>query len=122
MGVNVNLDLSKLEEKFSEDELRAKQAIFAERVAADMNKHCPEDEGTLRDSMKISSNFEEGLIVWNTPYAKDVLERDYVRCVKNPEALPHWPEATKEEKLEDWKDLASRLLDNADTNIGVASW
>ncbi len=122
MGVNVNLDLSKLEERFSKNELRAKQAIFAERVAADMNKHCPVDEGTLRDSMKISSIFEDGLIIWNTPYAKEVMERDHVRSVKNPEALPHWPEATKEEKLEDWKDLAGRLLDNADANVEVTSW
>lgn len=109
-GCNVTIDLSGIEAKFSEDALKAKQAVFAQRVGTDMNKHCPVDEGTLRDSMPVSSNFEAGEIVWNTPYAQKVLNADSVRRIKNPEATPNWPEVTKSERLDDWKEFAAQLI------------
>lgn len=108
--VNVTVDLSGVEAKLSESAIRAKQAVFAQRVGFDMNEHCPEDEGQLKGSMEASSNFEAGEIVWNTPYAHRVLNLDHVRTVKNKNACPHWPEKTKEEKMEDWRKFAAQLI------------
>lgn len=119
MGVSASIDLSKLEKRFSNEALRKKQAAFAHRVGFDMNKHCPVDEGTLRDSMPAASNFEAGQVIWDTPYAKEVMERDHVRTKKNPKALPHWPEATKAERLEAWRVAAANLLDGSDADVEV---
>lgn len=111
---NIKVDLSGIEAKLSESAIRAKQAVFAQRVATDMRKHVPVDEGTLRDSEPASSDYEAGQIVWNTPYARRVMNLDSVSTVKNPQATPHWPEVTKSEKLEDWRKFAAQLITGGD--------
>lgn len=106
----ITVDIGAIERKFSEAELRAKQAAFAHRIGFDMNERCAEDEGTLRDSMPTASDFENGQIVWDTPYAKDVYNADRVGTAKNPKATPHWGEVVKGEKLEAWRTMAGKLL------------
>ena len=120
-GAQVFVDLSGIEKKFSASALKSKQAVFAQRVAFDMRKHVPVDEGTLRDSEPISSDYENGLIVWNTPYAKYVLNADSVRTVKNPDAVPNWPEVTKAEKLNAWKKFAANLIGSDGVSIGATN-
>lgn len=117
---SIDIDLSGIEKKFSPEELKKKQAAFAHRVGFDMNKHCPYDEGTLHDSMPESSDFENGQVVWDTPYAKRVMNADTVRTVKNPEARPQWPEYTKSERLGEWRKFAANLLgDGAAVRVGA---
>lgn len=121
MGAKVDVDLSGLEQKFSESSLRAKQAVFAQRVAFDMRKHVPVDEGTLRDSEPMSSNYEQGYIIWNTPYAERVYEADNVRTVKNHQAKPHWADYTKKKKMEDWRQFAAELLSGDANSIAITT-
>ena len=106
----LSADLSGIERRFSAQALQAKQAAFARRVAFDMRDKVPVDTGALRDSEPVSSDYENGLIVWNTPYAQDVYNADRVRTVRNPNAVPHWAEASKAEKLGDWEAFAAALL------------
>lgn len=120
MKPKINVDISGIEKRFSDQQLRAKQAVFAQRVGFDMNKRCPEDSGTLKRSMDPNSNYEGGLIVWNTPYAKEILNADSVRTVKNPHATPNWPEATKQERLKDWRVMANALLCDENTSFSVS--
>ncbi len=115
---NVTVDLSKIEKRYSKDSLKAKQAAFAQRVAFDMREHVPVDEGTLRDSEPLSSDYASGKIIWNTPYAKDRYNADSVRTVKNAKASPHWAEVTKAEKLDSWKKMAAGLLGDDRVTIG----
>lgn len=110
----ITVDVKAVEKRFAPGELKAKQAAFTHRVGFDMNKYCPVDEGTLRDSMPLASAFEAGLIVWDTPYAKHVLNLDHVRTAKNRNATPQWPEAAKAERLEAWRTLAANLLKGAE--------
>lgn len=113
------VDISSIEKEFSDKSLKSKQAAFASRVALDMRKHVPEDEGTLRDSEPLNSDYENGQIIWNTPYAKIVLNADHVLTVKNHSATPQWPEVTKAEKLQDWKAFAAALMNgNGSMTIG----
>jgi len=107
----VKVDLGPLERKFSKTANKARQAVFAERVAFDCRKHVPVDEGTLRDSEPMASDYKGGRIIWNTPYARRVYNADHVRTTKNPEAAPHWAEVTKQEKLDDWKQFAAGLME-----------
>lgn len=117
---SIDIDLSGIEKKFSPEELKKKQAAFAHRVGFDMNKHCPYDEGTLHDSMPESSDFENGQVVWDTPYAKRVMNADTVMTVKNQEARPQWPEYTKSERLDEWRKFAANLLgDGAAVRVGA---
>ncbi len=113
---NISIDLSGVNKRFGAQALRKKQAVFAHRVGSDMNKHCPVDEGTLRDSMPISSDFDRGQVIWNTPYAQEVLNAKSVRNVKSKSAKPNWPEYTKKERLEDWEKMAAELM-GGDTSV-----
>ncbi len=112
------VDIKSIEKMFSDDALKAKQEAFASRVALDMRKHVPEDSGTLRDSEPLNSDYANGQIIWNTPYAKAVLNADHVKTVKNKEARPQWPEATKQEKLQDWREFAEKLVGNNRVSVG----
>ena len=107
----VKVDLGPLEKKFSSAANKAKQAAFAQRVAFDCRQHVPVDEGTLRDSEPMASDYPAGKIEWNTPYARRVYNADSVRTTKNPQAAPHWAEVTKQEKLGDWKKFATALME-----------
>lgn len=107
----VTVDLGALEQKFGESANKAKQAAFAQRVAFDCQQHVPVDEGTLRDSEPMASDYPNGQIVWNTPYARKVYNADSVRTTKNPQAAPHWAEVTKQEKLDDWRKFAAGLME-----------
>lgn len=120
-GSSTIVDISGIEKKFSGNALKAKQAAFAKRVAFDMRKKVPTDEGTLRDSEPVNSDYENGQVIWNTPYAKAVLNADHVRTTKNPNAAPQWPEATKAEKMQDWRDFAAALVGNDRISIGGSS-
>ena len=115
----ITVDLYGIEKKFSPSELRAKQAVFAQRVGFDMRKHVPVDEGTLRDSMDAASHYEAGQIVWDTPYAKEVYNADSVRTVKNKNAAPHWAEVAKAEKLESWRTMAGKLFGQASGSMTI---
>ena len=112
------IDLKGLEKRFSDSSLKAKQEAFASRVAFDMRKHVPEDSGALRDSEPLNSDYANGQIVWNTPYAKRVLNADHVRTVKNKNARPQWPEVTKQEKMQDWRDFAEKLIGDDHVTVG----
>jgi len=113
-----SLNLQGVEKKLGQAAMKPKQAAFAKRVALDMREHVPVDEGTLRDSEPMSSDYEGGKLVWNTPYAKRVYNADSVRRTKNPKASPHWAEVTKQEKLPNWKKFAAGLL-SGDGNVTV---
>lgn len=111
----VKIDLSGLALRFSPERLRSKQAAFAERVAFEMKDYAPlsdENHAHMRDTVDMASDFEEGHVEWQTPYAQYVhdLPQSSIRTVVNPNAKSHWPEKAKEERMEAWTDFANELL------------
>ena len=109
----VEIDLSGVERRFSPDRLRAKQEAFAARVAFETRDYVPEDQGTLKGSEPLASNYAEGTIEWQTPYAQRVcgLPQSSIRTTKNPNARSHWPEEAKRERLDAWEQYARRLME-----------
>ncbi len=67
--MSVTVDLSGLERMASEPEQRRRQEEFARRAALTMRQYVPVEEGALRASEPISSDYAAGLLVWGTPYA-----------------------------------------------------
>ncbi len=109
-STSVTVDTSGLDAKFSPSALKAAQTHFAQRVAFVTRQYVPVDEGTLRDSEPASSDYANGEITWNTPYAQKVYNADGVRTVKNPKAAPHWAEHAKQEHMQDFAQYAAALL------------
>ena len=46
------------------------QFAFSQKVADVVDKYVPLETGTLKNSVNQASNFKEGLLVYNTPYAR----------------------------------------------------
>lgn len=109
---NIKIDLSGIERRFGPEQLRAKQEAFAARVEFEMRDYVPEEEGTLKGSALLASDFAAGEIEWDEPYARHVhdLPQSSIRKAKNPNARARWPDAAKGERMEAWVDYANELL------------
>ena len=46
------------------------QAAFAQEVAKQMDKYVPLDTGTLKNSVHLASNYQLGILIYATPYAR----------------------------------------------------
>lgn len=112
MSARVVVDLGGLERRFSESARSGMQAAFARRVAFDMRGYVPLDEGTLRDSEPLASDYETGTIEWQTPYAQHVhdLPQTSINTTKNPNARSHWPEEAEMERGDSWQEFARKLV------------
>lgn len=110
---DIKIDLSGIERRFSPEQLKAKQEAFAKRVAFEMRDYVPVDEGTLRDSEPLASDYESGSIEWQAPYAQRVhdLPQSSIRKTKNPNARSHWPEEAKQERMSPWEQFARSLME-----------
>lgn len=109
----VHIDVSNLARRFAPERLRAKQEAFAERVAFEMRDYVPEDQGTLKGSEPLASDYAGGSIEWATPYAQRVhdLPQSSIRKTKNPNARSHWPEEAKGERMDAWGQFAKSLME-----------
>lgn len=89
--MSVTVDLSGLERMASEPEQRRRQEEFARRAALMMRRYVPYEEGQLRDSEPVSSDYPAGLLVWNAPYAA----KHYHVPMRHTTAgtCDHWDEA-----------------------------
>lgn len=112
-GCTIKVDLSGLKRRFGADQLRAKQEEFAKRVAFEMRDYVPLDEGTLRDSEPLASDYAGGEIEWSTPYAQHVydLPQSSIRKAKNPRASSHWADVAKKDRMQAWQEYASKLME-----------
>lgn len=85
---------------------------LSEEVLNDCNQFCKEDTGTLIASSLVHSKPQEGLLIWQTPYAR----RQYwaIRTAfktVNPGATWRWCEYAKQRHLAKWRRQAQRLME-----------
>lgn len=69
MSITVRFDVAEIMQKIdASNDL----AIFtmSEQVLADSNFYCPQDQDGLIDSSENASDLENGIIIWDTPYAQ----------------------------------------------------
>ena len=91
-----------------------KKTLFAltTEILADCNKYVKRSpEHTMRDTSLVQSKPGDGLIVWETPYAK----RQYweIQTALTPGTTWRWIETAKANHYDKWKDAAQRgFIDN----------
>lgn len=109
MQVNINKGavLAKVEGAFKKG-----LPILTEEIKDDCNQYCKWDIGDLAMSANRHSIPEEGLIIWQTSYAK----RQYWQIKtaykdKQPKATWKWCEVAKAELMEKWQRQAQRLME-----------
>ena len=85
--------------------------MLAEEILADCNEYCKEDQRTLINSSYVHSRPREGLLIWETPYAK----RQYweIKTSLTPGRTWKWCETAKRKWKARWQKLAEKgLRDN----------
>ena len=86
--------------------------ILTEEIKNDCNEYCKYAEGNLNRSADIHSRLKDGLIIWQTPYAR----RQYweIRTAYTdvkPNATWKWCEVAKRVCKNKWERQAQRLME-----------
>ena len=87
------------------------RALACSQILRDCNLYCKEDSGTLIASSLVHSRLNDGLLIWQTPYAA----RQYYEiqtAVKdvNPNATWRWVEHAKRLHMKDWVRQADAIM------------
>lgn len=90
------------------------QVVLDEQVLKDSNYFIPTDTTELRNSSIRSSKVGEGLIRWDTPYARRLYYNPQYNFSKdkNPNAQGLWFEEAKARHNADWEKAAQTEFDN----------
>ena len=87
-------------------------AIVSEQILKDSNYYCRATERhNLIGSSLRASRPEQGLLVWQTPYARRVYYTGTPSKDVNPRASLQWCEKAKAAHLEDWQRVAQAAFD-----------
>ncbi len=88
-------------------------AIMSEQVLADSNSFCKLDQGTLIDSSLNNSDLENGVIVWDTPYAQRQYYLESAHTDKNPNAQMMWAHKARDIYVDQWLTTYKKAFKNA---------
>ena len=84
--------------------------MLASEILRDCNKYCKEDTGALIISSYIHSRLNEGLLIWQTPYAaRQYYEIRTAHPDVNSQASWRWCEVAKNNHLKKWQRQAQAI-------------
>ena len=84
-------------------------AMLSSEILRDCNEFCKLDKGMLRASSMTASRLNDGILVWNTPYAR----RQYwiIPTAYEPGTCWQWCEAAKGKYAQRWASQAKKLME-----------
>ena len=111
MPVKIQFDKSRCVTRITNSFNTGLGALSGE-ILNDCNQYCKRDKGMLIASSYIHSRLDEGLLIWQTPYAR----RQYweIRTAYtdvNPNATWKWCEVAKRVCKNKWERQAQRLME-----------
>ena len=87
--------------------------ILTEEIAKDANTYVKVKSHQLEASMNLHSRFDEGLIIWQTPYAaRQFWEIETAHTDKNPNASWKWALVAKQNHMPEWMEKLRRLMNS----------
>lgn len=108
-GVKITFNKAAIKAKI-EKAAEAVKAPVMEQVLKDSNYFCREDTGNLIASSEIASRPKDGIVVWDTPYAKHVYYTGKPSTNVNPNASLTWFEKAKGVYGKDWAKIAQTVF------------
>ena len=111
MSVKVSTDIQAIKERIAKD---VKKMIFLVTTQAlkDSNKYARRQSGELVKSSLTATDYEQGLLVWNIPYAKRVYWTGNPLGNKNPKARLMWADYAKSKHNKMWLKIAQKEASN----------
>ena len=82
--------------------------VLSSQILGDCNQFVKVDQHTMESSSYAASRLNEGVLVWDTPYAK----RQYweIKTSLTPGRTWKWCETAKRKFKADWQKLGEKLL------------
>lgn len=108
-GVKIEFSKAAIKAKL-EKAAEATVAPLMEQVLKDSNYYCREDQHGLIASSEKASRPADGVLVWDTPYAKNVYYTGAPSTDVNPHASLMWFHKAKNEHGKEWTALAQKCL------------
>lgn len=105
MSVTVDLSGLRAVEKMRGDILEE----AAMRAEFEMRSYVPMDEGVLRASGQLASQFRAGLLIWATPYAANQYYLPHAHTTDG--TTDHWDEAWARDRLPQWMDYVAAIYE-----------
>lgn len=107
--VKVENNVERFVQRF--DRLREKaRYLLASQILSDANKHARMDTGEMIMSSQRASDLPNGLIVWDTPYAKKVYFTGTPSHDRNPDAELMWVHVARDRYSKDWMTVFENLV------------
>jgi hypothetical protein len=111
LNIKVNIDTNAIASKI-DNALDKAQHVLDQQVLKDDNYFIPFDTGELMRSSLRASKIGQGLIVWDTPYARRLYYNPQYNFSKdkNPNARGLWHEEAKALHLPEWVKIAQQTF------------
>jgi hypothetical protein len=110
---NVRAELGNLQSRVQQA-IDASQIQLDQEVLKDSNFFIPKDTGELERSSLRASNIGQGVLRWDTPYARRLYYNPQYTFSKdvNPNAQGLWFEAAKARYKRDWIRISQQTLNS----------
>lgn len=110
MPVKFNINQAQITNRVNNPFGKEGLAMLSSQILRDCNKYCKQDTTMLISSSLIHSRLNEGLLIWQTPYAaRQYYEIRTAYKDKNPNASWRWCEVAKENHKEQWGKQAQAI-------------
>ena len=110
MSVRIKVNESGIEQTI-EHNFNNARSVICSQILRDCNEFCKEDTGMLILSSLIHSKLNEGLLIWNTPYAaRQYYEIQTANPSPNHNATWRWVEVAKQRYFSRWVRQADEYV------------
>ena len=107
--VTVTIDRSRVAARIKAGKMAMVSAV-AEQALSDCNYFAKRGQGTLIESSQTASDLENGLLVWNTPYARKQYYTGVPSLDQNPNASILWCEEAHDHFGREWGKIAQKAF------------
>lgn len=107
--VQVQFDKSKLMSKIGSKNKKAIAAVTTEALK-DANYYVRKDTGEMERSSQRASEFNEGLLIWDVPYAKKTYYTGNPSQDVNPHASLLWAHKGAAENIGKYQDMIGKIM------------
>lgn len=108
MSVTVQTDTRSIMDRIAENNRKATFLVTTQALK-DSNKYARRQSGNLIRSSLTATDYEEGELVWNTPYAKRVYWTGTPLKNKNAKARLMWADFAKSVHNKEWLKIAQEV-------------
>lgn len=107
MAVTIKTDRARIAARIKAGTRRMIYEV-TEQAKSDCNEYCKYDQGQLRESVETASDFENGILVWDQPYAAYAY---YTGEPSHDKTYKMWCEVAHDKHGDHWQEIAQENFD-----------